>query len=47
MSLIANPEKIWLMVAPVDMRRGIDGLSVLVEEALVSLQRYHLSIFFQ
>jgi len=34
MSLIANPEKIWLMVAPVDMRRGIDGLSVLVEQAL-------------
>ena len=34
MSLIANPGEIWLMVAPVDMRRGIDGLSVLVEQAL-------------
>ena len=34
MSLIANPGKIWLMVEPVDMRRGIDGLSVLVEQAL-------------
>jgi len=33
-SLIANPGEIWLMVAPVDMRRGIDGLSVLVEQAL-------------
>jgi transposase len=33
-SLIANPGKIWLMVEPVDMRRGIDGLSVLVEQAL-------------
>jgi len=32
--LIANPGKIWLMVEPVDMRRGIDGLSVLVEQAL-------------
>lgn len=34
MSLIANPGKIWLMVEPVDMRRGIDGLSVLVEQEL-------------
>ena len=34
MSLIANPGEIWLMVDPVDMRRGIDGLSVLVEQAL-------------
>ena len=34
MSLIANPGKIWLMVEPVDIRRGIDGLSVLVEQAL-------------
>ena len=33
-SLIANPGEIWLMVDPVDMRRGIDGLSVLVEQAL-------------
>ena len=32
--LIGNPGKIWLMVEPVDMRRGIDGLSVLVEQAL-------------
>ncbi len=34
MSLIANPGKIWLMVAPVDMRRGIGGLSALVERVL-------------
>jgi len=33
-SLIANPGEVWLMVAPVDMRRGIDGLSALVEQAL-------------
>ncbi|MDP1559291.1 MAG: IS66 family insertion sequence element accessory protein TnpB, partial [Nitrosomonas sp.] len=33
-SLIANPGEIWLMVEPVDMRRGIDGLSALVEQAL-------------
>jgi hypothetical protein len=33
-SLIANPGKIWLMVEPVDMRRGIDGLSALVERVL-------------
>jgi len=32
--LIANPGEIWLMVAPVDIRRGIDGLSVLVEREL-------------
>ena len=32
--LIANPGKIWLMVEPVDMRRGIDGLSTLVQESL-------------
>ena len=30
-SLIANSGKIWLMVELVDMRRGIDGLLVLVE----------------
>ena len=34
MSLIANPGKIWLMAEPVDMRRGIDGLSALVERVL-------------
>lgn len=32
--LITNPEAIWLAVAPVDMRRGIDGLSMLVQQAL-------------
>ena len=32
--LIVNPGEIWLMVAPVDMRRGIDGLSTLVEQVL-------------
>jgi transposase len=32
--LITNPVAIWLAVAPVDMRRGIDGLSMLVQQAL-------------
>ena len=32
--LIANPPLIWLAVAPVDMRRGIDGLSSIVQQAL-------------
>lgn len=27
------PEQIWLVVAPVDMRLGIDGLARLVQEA--------------
>ena len=32
--LITNPAAIWLAVEPVDMRRGIDGLSMLVQQAL-------------
>lgn len=32
--LIASPPQIWLAVAPVDMRRGIDGLSSIVQQAL-------------
>ena len=32
--LITNPAAIWLAVAPLDMRRGIDGLSMLVQQAL-------------
>ena len=32
--LIAAPPRIWLAVAPVDMRRGIDGLSAIVQQAL-------------
>ena len=31
--LIPNPAAIWLVVAPVDMRRGIDGLSMIVQQA--------------
>lgn len=34
MSLIAHPGEIWLMVEPVDMRCGIDGLSLLVKQWL-------------
>jgi len=32
--LIEAPAQIWLAVAPVDMRRGIDGLSSVVQQAL-------------
>jgi transposase len=32
--LIAAPAKIWLAVAPVDLRRGIDGLSSIVQQTL-------------
>jgi transposase len=32
--MIGGPEQIWLAVAPVDMRRGIDGLSMIVQETL-------------
>jgi len=33
-SLIANPGSIWIAVEPVDMHRGIDGLSMLVQASL-------------
>jgi transposase len=32
--LIEAPAQIWLAVAPVDLRRGIDGLSSIVQQAL-------------
>jgi transposase len=32
--LIGEPSQIWLAVMPLDMRRGIDGLSMIVQEAL-------------
>ena len=32
--LIATPERIWLSITPVDLRRGIDGLSALVAQNL-------------
>ncbi len=32
--MIGEPSQIWLAVVPVDMRRGIDGLSAVVQEAL-------------
>ena len=32
--LIASPPQIWLAVMPIDMRRGIDGLSSIVQQAL-------------
>lgn len=32
--LIACPEQIWLVVEPMDLRRGIDGLSLWVQETL-------------
>ncbi|TAN65088.1 MAG: hypothetical protein EPN17_17730 [Methylobacter sp.] len=32
--LIGSPVQIWLAIEPVDMRRGIDGLSAIVQQAL-------------
>jgi transposase len=32
--LIPMPSQVWLAVAPVDMRRGIDGLSLYVQQVL-------------
>ena len=32
--LISTYEQIWLSVTPVDLRRGIDGLSALVQQTL-------------
>jgi len=32
--LIDYPAQIWLVVAPVDMRRGLDGLSAIVQQSL-------------
>lgn len=32
--LIASPPHIWLAVAPIDMRKGADGLSAIVQQAL-------------
>lgn len=34
--LIEIPAQIWLAVAPVDLRKGMDGLSALVQQALSS-----------
>jgi len=32
--LIVNPGRIWLVIEPVDMRRGIDGLSMIIQQSL-------------
>ena len=32
--MMQQPEQVWLAIEPVDMRLGIDGLSLLVQEAL-------------
>lgn len=32
--LIEYPARIWLAVVPVDMRRGLDGLSAIVQQSL-------------
>ncbi|MEI6987578.1 MAG: IS66 family insertion sequence element accessory protein TnpB [Rhodospirillaceae bacterium] len=34
LGLISTPGQIWLSIAPVDLRRGIDGLSALVQQTL-------------
>jgi transposase len=32
--MMLQPEQVWLAIEPVDMRLGVDGLSLLVQEAL-------------
>lgn len=32
--LITHAEQIWMVAEPVDMRRGIDGLSMIVQQGL-------------
>lgn len=32
--MMLQPEHVWLAIEPVDMRLGIDGLSLLVQESL-------------
>ena len=32
--LVESPAQIWVAVAPVDMRRGLDGLSAIVQQSL-------------
>jgi transposase len=32
--LIHSPAEIWIAVHPVDMRKGIEGLSLIIQEAL-------------
>ena len=32
--MMLQPDAVWLAVAPVDMRLGIDGLSLQVQQAL-------------
>lgn len=32
--MITHSGQIWMMVEPADMRRGIDGLSMIVQQAL-------------
>ena len=36
-------EQLWLAVEPVDMRLGIDGLSLKVQQAAVRRQRLRVS----
>ncbi|MFZ4503091.1 MAG: IS66 family insertion sequence element accessory protein TnpB [Methylovulum sp.] len=34
--LIVAPEHIWIAVEPIDMRRGIDGLSLIVQQVFTA-----------
>ncbi|UOA09294.1 IS66 family insertion sequence element accessory protein TnpB [Methylobacter sp. S3L5C] len=45
--LITDPIAIWLAVEPVDMRRGIDGLSMIAQEALGKVPCSGVSIVFR
>lgn len=37
LGLIPSPNTIWLAIEPVDMRKGIDGLSIVVQQTLEQL----------
>ena len=45
--LITSPTAIWLTVEPVDMRRGIDGLSMIAQQALVKVPSACATIVFR
>lgn len=43
--LIDFPGQIWLAVAPVDMRRGLDGLSAIVQQSLGALALCRFGVY--
>ena len=45
--LITSPTAIWLAVEPVDMRQGIDGLSMIAQQALGKAPSFGAAIVFR